>query len=139
MDHVATLRTEGARLSAAARTSGLDAPVEHCPGWTVGRLLGHTGKVLQRTNLCVSDGMLTPPPEDAFVSLPRDEAIFDAFDEALDAICQTLATCDPKGPSWNFSGENFTNDFWQRRMAHEIEIHGSGHAKRCGHCNRPVR
>ena len=123
MDHIATLRTEGMRLSAAARTAGLEAPVEHCPGWTVGRLLGHTGKVLQRTNLCVADGMMTPPAEDAFVSLPRDETIFDAFDEILETICATLSTCDPDGPSWNFSGENFTNSFWQRRMAHEVEIH----------------
>ncbi|MEY3512861.1 MAG: hypothetical protein RL486_1526, partial [Actinomycetota bacterium] len=51
MNHVETLRIEGTRLSAAARAAGLEAPVEHCPGWTVGRLLGHTGKVLQRTNL----------------------------------------------------------------------------------------
>jgi len=123
MNHVETLRTEGARLSAAARLAGLEAPIEHCPGWTVGRLLGHTGKVLQRTNLCVTDSMMSPPAEDAFVSLPRDEAIFDAFDEILSTICDTLASCDPEGPSWNFSGENFTNSFWQRRMAHEIEIH----------------
>lgn len=123
MDHVTTLRTEGTRLSAAARVAGLDAAVEHCPGWTVGRLLGHTGKVLQRTNLCVADGLMAPPPEDRFVSLPRDEAVFDAFDDVLDTICTTLTTCDPAGPSWNFSGENLTNSFWQRRMAHEIQIH----------------
>lgn len=123
MDHIDTLRNEGSRLSAAARAAGLEAPVEHCPGWTVGRLLGHTGKVLQRTNLCIAEGIMAPPAEDAFVSLPRDEALFDAFDEILATICQTLDTCDPNGPSWNFSGENFVNSFWMRRMAHEIEIH----------------
>jgi uncharacterized protein (TIGR03083 family) len=123
MNHVAVLQREGKRLSVAARAAGLDAPVQHCPGWTVGRLLGHTGKVLQRTNLCVAEGMMAPPAEDAFVSLPRDEAIFDAFDEILSIICDTLGSCDPDGPSWNFSGENFTNSFWQRRMAHEVEIH----------------
>lgn len=123
MDHIITLRAEGSRLSAAARTAGLDAPVEHCPGWTVGRLLGHTGKVLQRTAVCVADGLLSAPADDRFGSLPRDEALFDAFDEILANICETLAACDPDGPSWNFSGENFTNGFWQRRMAHEVEIH----------------
>lgn len=123
MNHVAVLQTEGKRLSVAARAAGLHAPVQHCPGWTVGRLLGHTGKVLQRTNLCVADGLMAPPAEDAFVSLPRDEALFDAFDEILSAICETLGSCDPDAPSWNFSGENLTNGFWQRRMAHEVEIH----------------
>jgi uncharacterized protein (TIGR03083 family) len=123
MDHIATLRTEGSRLSAAARQAGLDAPVEHCPGWTVGRLLGHTVKVLQRTTVCVADGLLSAPADDRFGSLPRDEALFDAFDEILTNICDTLATCDPDGPSWNFSGENFVNAFWMRRMTHEVEIH----------------
>jgi uncharacterized protein (TIGR03083 family) len=123
MNHVTLLRTEGERLSAAARAGGLDAPVEHCPGWSMGRLLGHTGKVLQRTNLCVSEGLLSPPDADRFTSLPRDEALFDAFDAILAELCETLATCDPEGPSWNFTGDNQTNAFWQRRMSHEIEIH----------------
>jgi len=123
MDHIVTLRTEGSRLSVAARTAGLDAPVEHCPGWTIGRLLGHTGKVLQRTAVCVTDGLLSAPADDRFGSLPRDEALFDAFDEILATLCKTFSECDPNGPSWNFSDENFVNSFWMRRMAHEIEIH----------------
>ena len=85
--------------------------MEHCPGWTIGRLLGHTGKVLQRTAVCVADGLLSAPADDRFGSLPRDEALFDAFDEILANICETLAACDPDGPSWNFSGENFVNSF----------------------------
>ena len=123
MDHVATLRLEGNRLSAAARAAGLDAPVEHCPGWTISRLLGHTGKVLQRTNLCITEGLLTPPGDELYTSMPRDEAIFDAFDEVLENLCATLATCDPTGPAWNFTGEDLVSGFWGRRMAHEVEIH----------------
>ena len=123
MNHVAVLQKEGKRLSVAARAAGLDAPVQHCPGWTVGRLLGHTGKVLQRSNLCVAEGLLLPPDAERFTSLPRDEALFDAFEDILDQICETLATCDPEGPSWNFTGDNRSNTFWQRRMSHEIEIH----------------
>lgn len=123
MNHVDILRTEGERLSQAARQAGLEAPVEHCPGWSVSRLLGHTGKVLQRSNLVISEGLLTPPEADRFTSLPRDEAIFDAFDEILTQICQTLDSCDPDGQSWNFTGQNQINAFWQRRMSHEIEIH----------------
>ncbi|MEX1217422.1 MAG: maleylpyruvate isomerase family mycothiol-dependent enzyme [Acidimicrobiales bacterium] len=123
MNHVAILRTEGQRLSAAARSAGLDAPVQHCPGWSVGRLLGHTAKVLQRTNRCVADGLLTSPADELFTSLPRDQTLFDAFDNELATLCETFESCDPDGPSWNFSGENLTNAFWLRRMAHEVEIH----------------
>jgi len=55
--------------------------------------------------------------------MPRDEAIFDAFDETLENLCATLATCDPSGPAWNFTGEDLVAGFWGRRMAHEVEIH----------------
>lgn len=123
MDHLTTLRSNGRLLSAAARTAGLDAPVEHCPGWTLGRMLGHTTKVLQRTTLCVRSGTTDQPGEDEFAKLPRDEALFDAFDTVLDELCDTLATADPDAPSWNFTGHDQVNAFWSRRMAHEVEIH----------------
>ena len=123
MDHLVTLRTNGTALSSAARTAGLDAPVEHCPGWSVGRLLGHTAKVLQRTALCVRSGSTDVPGDDEYAKLPRDEALFDAFDAALDDVCEALATTDPEAPAWNFTGTDLVAAFWHRRMAHEIEIH----------------
>lgn len=123
MDHLTTLRTNGELLSSAARTAGLDAPVEHCPGWTVGRLLGHTGKVLQRTALCVRSGTTDPPADGDYSPLPRDEALFDTFDTMLTELCEALATTDPAAPSWNFTGRDMVNAFWSRRMAHEVEIH----------------
>ena len=123
MDHLRTLRTNGELLSAAARTAGLDAPVEHCPGWTVGRMVGHTAKVLQRTTLCVASGSTEIPGDDEYAKLPRDEALFDAFDAALDTVCDALATTDPDAPAWNFTGEDLVARFWHRRMAHEIEVH----------------
>ena len=123
MDHLATLRTNGGLLSTAARTAGLDAPVEHCPGWSVGRLLGHTAKVLQRTALCVRSGTTDRPGDDDYAKLPRDEALFDVFDEVLADLLAALDTCDPGAPSWNFTGSDMVNAFWFRRMAHEVEIH----------------
>ena len=123
MDHLATLRTNGGLLSTAARTAGLDAPVEHCPGWSVGRLLGHTTKVLQRTALCVRSGTTDRPGDDDYAKLPRDEALFDVFDEVLADLLAALVTCDPGAPSWNFTGSDMVNAFWFRRMAHEVEIH----------------
>lgn len=123
MDHLASLRSNGDALVAAARTAGLDAPIAHCPGWSIGRLVGHTGKVLQRTELVVREGLATPPDDDRFTKSARDEALFDQFDEVLEALLVTLAAADPNGPSWNFTGRNQINSFWTRRMAHEVEIH----------------
>lgn len=123
MDHLASLRTNGDALLAAARAAGFDAPIEHCPGWTVGRLVGHTGKVLERTELVVREGVMEPPGNDRFTELARDASVFDQFAPILDAVIDTLATADPAGPAWNFTGRDQTNSFWTRRMAHEVEIH----------------
>lgn len=123
MDHLASLRANGTSMGAAARRAGLDAPVAACPGWSVGRLLGHTAKILQRTVLCVQSGSVEMPGEDDYTKLPRDEALFDAFDAQLDALCEALTTADPNAPSWNFTGTDLVASFWLRRMAHEVEIH----------------
>ncbi len=123
MDHLRTLSINGAALSAAARTAGLDAPIENCPGWTISRLLGHTGKVLQRTALCVRSGTTAEPGADDFAKMPRDEALFDAFDTALAEVCIALSETDPDAPAWNFTGTDLVASFWHRRMAHEIEVH----------------
>jgi uncharacterized protein (TIGR03083 family) len=123
MDHLASLRTNGDALVAASRTTGLETPIAHCPGWSIGRLVGHTGKVLQRTELVVREGLESPPDDDRFTKLARDESVFDQFDEILDALLVTLAAADPDGPAWNFTGQNQTSAFWTRRMAHEVEIH----------------
>lgn len=123
MDELATLRTNGELLSTAARAAGLDAPVEHCPGWSTGRLLGHTAKILQRTALCVRSGSTEQPGDDEYAKLPRDEALFDVFDEVLADLLVALTEADPSAPAWNFTGTDLTASFWSRRMAHEIEIH----------------
>lgn len=123
MDHLTTLRTNGELLGTAARAAGLEAPIEHCPGWTLGRMLGHVGKVLQRTALCVRSGSIEAPGDDEYAKMPRDEALFDVYDEVLADLCAALADADPDGPSWNFTGRDLVNAFWARRMAHEVEIH----------------
>jgi uncharacterized protein (TIGR03083 family) len=43
--HVDHLDTEGRRLLAAAEQADLDAPVSHCPGWTVADALVHVGGI----------------------------------------------------------------------------------------------
>lgn len=121
MDHLDTLRTNGGLLADAVRTAGLEVPVEHCPGWTTGRLLGHTAKILQRTAMCVRSGSTDAPGDSE--SLPRDDALFDTFDRILADVCDALAATDPDAPAWNFTGGDLVVSFWSRRMAHEIEIH----------------
>lgn len=123
MDFVATLESNAQLLLAAAKHAGFESPVDYCPGWTVGRLLGHCGKILQRTNLVLQSNSVEIPGDDEQAKLPRDEALFDEFERIAKTLCQTMRTCDLNAPGWNFTGANLTNSFWLRRMAHEIEIH----------------
>ena len=123
MDHIADLHRDGLALLDAARAAGLDAPVAACPGWTVSRLVGHTGKVLERTAILVREGLDTPPGNDRFVRFPDDESAFERFAAVLDDTVAALADADPDGSCWNFTGNDLTNGFWTRRMANEVAVH----------------
>lgn len=123
MDHIADLQLEGAALLDAARAAGLDAPIAACPGWDVSRLVGHTGKVLERTAVVVREGSATPPDNDRFVRFPADESAFDRFAAVLDDTVAALRESDPAEPTWNFTGDDLTKGFWRRRMANEVAVH----------------
>jgi uncharacterized protein (TIGR03083 family) len=123
MDHIDDLRRDGAALVDAAEAAGLDAPIAHCPGWDVARLLRHTGKVLERTTIVVAEGLDAPPDPERFGTFPEGPAAFDRFREVLAGAVDALGSADPAGSSWNFTGEDTTNGFWRRRMANEVAVH----------------
>jgi uncharacterized protein (TIGR03083 family) len=123
MDHIADLQRDGRALLDAARTAGLDAPIAACPGWNVSRLVGHTGKVLERTAILVREGLEAPPDSDRFMRFPDDESTFDRFAGVLDDAVAALSDADPAVSCWNFTGADLTASFWRRRMANELAIH----------------
>lgn len=123
MDHIADVQTEGTALLEAARAAGLDAPIAACPGWDVSRLVGHTGKVLERTTVLVREGPMSPPDNDRFVRFPADESAFDRFATVLDETVTALGESDPTEATWNFTGTDLTKGFWRRRMANELAVH----------------
>jgi uncharacterized protein (TIGR03083 family) len=123
MDQIAQLRTEGEALLVAARSAGIDAPIEHCPGWTMQRLVSHTAKVFQRPTVVVAEGLMQPPANDRFTQFARDDSVFDQYAEVLDELVDALTGAVPNAPSWNFTGEDLTNSFWVRRMCNEAAVH----------------
>lgn len=123
MDHIADVEREGTALLEAARAAGLDAPIAACPGWDVSRLVGHTGKVLERTTILVRERPASPPGNDRFVRFPADETAFDRFAAVLDETVTALRDTDPTATTWNFTGTDLTNGFWRRRMANEVAVH----------------
>jgi uncharacterized protein (TIGR03083 family) len=123
MDHIADLQRDGEALLEAARTAGLRASVAACPGWDVSRLLGHAGKVLERTTILVTEGLDAPPPPERFVRFPDDDSAFGRFAEVLDATVAALHDTDPDRSCWNFTGTDPTAGFGRRRMANVVAIH----------------
>lgn len=137
MDHIADLDRAGTAFLDAARAAGLRAPVADCPGWDVARLVDHTGKVLERTTIVVSERLDTFPDKERLVRYPDDESAFDRFGSALEQVVTTLGGVDPTTPLWNFTGDQLTASFWQRRMANEVAVHCVD-AERAAAAERPV-
>jgi uncharacterized protein (TIGR03083 family) len=123
MDTIADLDADGRAFLAAAERAGLDAPVPHCPGWDVRRLVRHVGKVFERTTIVVRENLDGPPDRERFSRFPEDGGAFDRFREVLAETVDTLRAADPSSPAWNFTSEEQFVSFWPRRMANEIAIH----------------
>lgn len=122
-DLLATVPSSSAAMAAAARAAGLDAPVPSCPGWTVERLVDHTGKVLRLVGKVVEtggpfDGRTLPSP-------PAGSLVVQWFEEMAATTVATLAALKPDDPLWNWADQPPVAAFWHRRMAHEIAVHGA--------------
>jgi len=122
IDHVAVVRTEGRALAAAGRAAPLSSPVPTCPGWDLGDLVGHVGRVhryaalaLEQAGEPVDRRTLPDPPED------RTELVAwleEGTAKLLHALDRDLST-----PAWNFVGAPGGAGFWARRQAVETTMH----------------
>ena len=123
MDQIEQLRIDGEALLAAARIAGPDAAIEHCPGWSMQRLVSHTARVFERTAVVVSENLMSPPPSERFTQFARDASVFEQYEQVLVDLVSALKASPLDAPSWNFTGEDLTTSFWIRRMANEAAVH----------------
>jgi len=116
------LRNEGDRL-ATMPVETIDAPVPAVEGWTVGRVLSHTGKVHQWVTAYLELGpgaSLSDVGE--LPGMPRGTAALPAYREALDALLAAFELRDPSEPSQSFVGPADVS-WWMRRQAQEVSVH----------------
>jgi uncharacterized protein (TIGR03083 family) len=121
IDHAHIVGHEAARLVAVARQGPLDATVPGCPGWDVGRLTGHVGRVHRWATASIvghaePDGTQLDRP-------PKGDGIVDWTEAAMAPLLDALRM--PHAPGeWNFVGDpDPDGSFWPRRMAVETSIH----------------
>jgi uncharacterized protein (TIGR03083 family) len=114
------LRSEGELLLASARAD-LTAPVPACPGWVVGDVAGHLGRVYRSIGEIVATGA-TEPPTTPVPKPPAGDAVLDFFAEGHRRLLELLAAADPSVPIYTWSDERSAR-FYVRRMAHETAVH----------------
>jgi uncharacterized protein (TIGR03083 family) len=122
-DLLATVPGSSAVLAGAARQAGMEAAVPSCPGWTVERLVRHTGMVLRFVGKVEETG--GPIDARALPSPPTGSLVVQWFEEMAAATVAALAAHDPGDELWNWAGQPPVVAFWQRRMAHELAVHSA--------------
>jgi uncharacterized protein (TIGR03083 family) len=123
---IASLREEGARMTAAARATAADAPVPTCPGWAARDLVRHQGGVHRWATRVVADARTGPPSEGLEViagGWPGDEVLADWFEAGHLALVSALEAAPPDLQCWAFMPAPSPLAFWSRRQAHETAIH----------------
>ncbi|GAA3882969.1 maleylpyruvate isomerase family mycothiol-dependent enzyme [Saccharothrix violaceirubra] len=103
-----------------AAVSGADAgtPVPTCPGWTLGRLLGHVGSAHRWAEEVVrTRADRRVPGADA------DEGDAAWLVDGAARLARTLRTSGPDVPVWTPGPPPHRTSFWARRMMHETALH----------------
>lgn len=125
-EHIEALRREGSLLAEAASAAGLDAPVPHCPDWTVRELVRHLGGVHRWAATYVREPRPRPMDDDEearVMAPPDDDALLRWFVEGHADLVKTLEAAPADLDTWSFLPAPSPLAFWARRQAHETAIH----------------
>ena len=124
-DALASLRTDGDGLIAAAERAGMDAPVPWCPGWKVRDLLFHSASVWRFWATVVERSVTAPdqladydhplmPPDGELVAWAREQRA---------RAWQVLGWASPDTPLWTWARTEGSVAWTRRRMAQETAVH----------------
>ncbi len=127
VEHIDSLRLQGALLADAAVRAGLDAPVPPCPAWQVKDVLRHTGFVHRWAARHITerpDAVLDGPSEEEILrGGATDAELLAWFRAGHAALVETLSQADPGLVCPVFMAAPSPLAFWARRQAHETAIH----------------
>jgi uncharacterized protein (TIGR03083 family) len=123
MNFLEHLQADLARIQSLA-AGDLSSAVPSCPGWDLGRLVGHLGRVHRMALAVISTGSMNPAPPAELQAPPEDhDALRAYFAESSAQLVHDLSTTPLDAPCWTFLGTGDVTAFWHRRLAHEHAIH----------------
>jgi len=125
-EHIERLAADGPLLTAAAASTGPDAPVPSCPEWVVRDLVRHVGGV-HRWATGIVTGPRTQPwrvdLDEVVGTWPDDAGLLDWFADGHAALVRALSAADPMLTCWTFLAAASPLAMWARRQAHETAMH----------------
>ena len=121
-EYLATFAAENARFISAAQASGFNAPVASCPGWNVGDLVFHVGKVQRWFHFMLSTNGADPKGSPRPAKPETDSAMVEWFQEGAAVIENYLADVSDTEPVWTFTGGD-VGRWAKRRQAQEVLVH----------------
>jgi hypothetical protein len=87
---------------AEAAAGHLDAPIEHCPGWSMADLVWHLTDVHWFWNHIADTRPLEEPSELTRPERPSDELLVPGLLSGLDTLAETLRGADQDAPCWTW-------------------------------------
>lgn len=97
-----------------------DAPIVHCPGWSVADLVRHHGDVLRWATRIVETG---GPVTEEFSAPQQVSELAGWYRDGCTALVDALDRTDPERACWTFGHPPGQTWFWTRRQALEAAIH----------------
>jgi uncharacterized protein (TIGR03083 family) len=113
-----------ATFAEVAREVDPATPIPTCPGWTLSKLIRHTGTIHRWVAEIVATGSQERVDSRSLsLALPDDDRWLPGWlAGGGDALVEVLAAADPEAPVWAWGADQHVR-FWPRRMIHETTVH----------------
>jgi len=121
-DCIAAITEHSAGFAEATR-GNLDAPVEHCPEWSVADLVWHLTEVHWFWGTIVTELLDAPPAEGRRPARPVDAELLDTFLAGAERLVRALRDADQTAHAWTWASWQQDVAFVTRHQVQEAAVH----------------
>jgi uncharacterized protein (TIGR03083 family) len=119
---LAAIEQHSRGLAEAAR-GNLDAPVEHCPGWSVADLVWHVTEVHWFWATIAEELADSPPDESRRPTRPADDELVATFEKGARRLVEVLRAADQDAECWTWAPKQHDVAFITRHQVQEAVVH----------------